>query len=378
MSTTPQTDLSALLARSRAVITSLQEANGAYPASPSFSAYRGYCWLRDGSFIADVVSSAGEIASASAFFDWCAAVLLRHESRIAQIVAAAGTPHPVPDEQMLPARFTFDGGLGEHDWWDFQLDGYGTWMWAAVAHARRHGLDTERWQRAAALTVDYLLSSWRRPCYDWWEEHDEHVHVSTLGCVAAGLLAAADGGLVAGARAEAARAGAAEVLAFMTSSGVTDGHLVKWIGDDAVDGSLSSLIAPLGVIAADTDLASQTLDAVEEALCDDDGVHRFVADTFYGGGRWPLLSCFLGLGRAAQGDTARARELLEWAASTATSEGYLPEQVDGNLLFPERRAEWLDRWGEVATPLLWSHAMVLRLAAALDDTSTHDSSENIA
>ena len=378
MSTTPQTDLSALLARSRAVITSLQEANGAYPASPSFSAYRGYCWLRDGSFIADGVSSAGEIASASAFFDWCAAVLLRHESRIAQIVAAAGTPHPVPDEQMLPARFTFDGGLGEHDWWDFQLDGYGTWMWAAVAHARRHGLDTERWQRAAALTVDYLLSSWRRPCYDWWEEHDEHVHVSTLGCVAAGLLAAADGGLVAGARAEAARAGAAEVLAFMTSSGVTDGHLVKWIGDDAVDGSLSSLIAPLGVIAADTDLASQTLDAVEEALCDDDGVHRFVADTFYGGGRWPLLSCFLGLGRAAQGDTARARELLEWAASTATSEGYLPEQVDGNLLFPERRAEWLDRWGEVAPPLLWSHAMVLRLAAALDDTSTHDSSENIA
>ena len=59
--------------------------------------------------------------------------------------------------------------------------------------------------------------------------------MSTLGCVAAGLLAAADGGLVAGARAEAARAGAAEVLAFMTSSGVTDGHLVKWIGDDAVD-----------------------------------------------------------------------------------------------------------------------------------------------
>lgn len=378
MSTTPQTDLSALLKRSREVITSLQEPNGAYPASPSFSAYRGYCWLRDGSFIADGVSSAGEVVSASAFFDWCSAVLVRHETRITEIVAAAGTSHPVPNDQMLPARFTFDGGLGEHDWWDFQLDGYGTWMWAAVAHARRHGLEVERWQRAAALTVDYLLSSWQRPCYDWWEEHDEHVHVSTLGCVAAGLQAAADGGLVTGARAEAARAGAADVRAFITGSGIRSGHLVKWIGEDAVDGSLSSLIAPLGVIPADSDLAAQTLDAVEEALCDDDGVHRFLADSFYGGGRWPLLSCFLGLGRAAQGDTARARELLDWAASTATTEGYLPEQVEGNLLFPERRAEWLERWGSVATPLLWSHAMVLRLAAALDEASAPATSENNA
>ena len=41
MTTTPRVDLGALLDRSRAVITSLQEPNGAYPASPSFSAYRG-------------------------------------------------------------------------------------------------------------------------------------------------------------------------------------------------------------------------------------------------------------------------------------------------------------------------------------------------
>lgn len=369
MSTTPQTDLSALLARSREVITSLQEPNGAYPASPSFSAYSGYCWLRDGAFIADGVSSVGEVASASAFFDWCSAVLERHAERITHIVAAAGSSSPVPNDQMLPARFTVTGGLGEHDWWDFQLDGYGTWMWAAAAHARRHGLDTERWQRAAALTVDYLLSSWQRPCYDWWEEHDEHVHVSTLGCVAAGLRAAADAGLVTGARAEAARAGADEVIAAMTRDGVVDGHLVKWVGDDAVDGSLSALVAPLGVIDADSDLAARTLDAVERDLCEDDGVHRFLADTFYGGGRWPLLSCFLGLGRLAQGNPTRARELLAWAAQTATPEGYLPEQVEEGLLFPDRRAEWVQRWGTVATPLLWSHAMVLRLAAELGEAA---------
>lgn len=379
MTTTPRTDLRTVLDTSRAVITTLQEPNGAYPASPSFGAYRGYCWLRDGAFIADGASAAGEVASATAFFDWCQRVIVRYEDRIREIAAAAGAGTPLPNERMLPARFTFDGGLGVDDWWDFQLDGYGTWLWAADAHARRHGLDPARWSRGAELTVDYLLSSWDRPCYDWWEEHDEHVHVSTLGCIAAGLRAAADGGLVDADRADAARTGAARVTDMVFDRGVADGHLVKWIGDTAVDASLSAVIAPLGAIPADSALAARTLDAVEADLCVDDGVHRFRADVFYGGGRWPLLSCFLGLARAARGESDRARGLLDWAVSTATDDGMLPEQVDGHLLFPEHRAEWLDRWGSVATPLLWSHAMVLRLASELNELNhTADTTEGLA
>jgi len=365
MTTTPRVDLGALLDRSRAVITSLQEPNGAYPASPSFSAYRGYCWFRDGSFIADGASAAGEVASASAFHDWCAMVVNLHADRIRDIVEAADAGTPLPDEHMLPARFTFDGEFGADDWWDFQLDGYGTWLWAAAAHAERHAIDPARWADAAALTVEYLLSSWERPCYDWWEEHDEAVHGSTLGCIAAGLRAAADAGLVTGERAERARAGAEDVTARLERDAVVDGHLVKWIGSDAVDASLSSLIAPLGVVDPSSPLAAATLRAVSDQLEVDGGVYRFRADTFFGGGRWPLLSCFLGLAYAAVGDRAEARRLLEWAASTADGAGMLPEQVDGHLLAPEYRQEWIDRWGPVATPLLWSHAMVLRLAAEL-------------
>lgn len=365
MTTTPRVALDALLDHSRTVITSLQEPNGAYPASPSFSAYRGYCWFRDGSFIADGVSAAGEVASASAFHDWCAMVVDRHADRIRDIVEAADAGTPLPDEQMLPARFTFDGDMGSDDWWDFQLDGYGTWLWAASTHSERHGIDPSRWSDAAGLTVDYLLSSWDRPCYDWWEEHDEAVHGSTLGCIAAGLREAVESGLVTGERAERARAGAAAVTARLLRDAVVHGHLVKWIGSDAVDGSLSALIAPLGVIDANSELAAGTLRAVSEQLEVKGGVYRFRADTFFGGGRWPLLSCFLGLAYAAVGQRDEALHLLEWAASTATDAGMLPEQVDGHLLAPEYREEWLERWGPVATPLLWSHAMLLRLAAEL-------------
>lgn len=383
MTTTSRADLRQVLRTSRRLITSLQEANGAYPASPSFSAYRGYCWLRDGAFIADGASAAGEVASATAFFDWCQTVIVRYDERIRAVVAAEAAGDPLPDAQMLPARFTFDGRLGRDDWWDFQLDGYGTWMWAAAEHARRHGLDATRWRRGAELTVDYLASSWRRPCYDWWEEHDEHVHVSTLGCIAAGLSAAADSDLVGADRRETARRTAGEVAEVITTDGVTGGHLIKWIGDDALDGSLSSLVAPLRVIPAGTGLARVTLDALERDLCVEDGVYRFAADTFFGGGRWPLLSCFLGLARAAQGDRRRARALLDWAVAAADADGVLPEQVDGHLLAPDRRQEWLDRWGPVASPLLWSHAMVLRLAVELgvpgevgEPTDDHRISDN--
>ncbi|MDO8150951.1 glycoside hydrolase family 15 protein [Isoptericola sp. b408] len=368
----PHPDLDALLTRSREVIATQQADNGAYPASPTFSAYRGYCWLRDGSFIAEGMSAAGAPESAGRFFDWCSTVVLRHADTIDAIVRAAAAGAPLPDDRMLPARFTMDGDLGHDQWWDFQLDGYGTWLWAMTEHASRHGLDRDRWRTAAGLTVDYLVSSWDRPCYDWWEEHDEHVHVSTLGCVAAGLRAAVDHGVVDGERAERALAVVARILDVLETRGTVDGHLTKWLGTREPDGSLSALVAPLGLIDPAGELAGRTLDVVERELSTDGGVYRFRADTFYGGGRWPLLTCFYGLARAARGERDKARAALDWAASTATDDLLLPEQVDGALLDPSTRQEWVDRWGTVATPLLWSHAMLLRLAAAIDLTDTEE------
>ena len=83
-------------------------------------------------------------------------------------MAEAGTP--VPDDDMLETRFTLDGRAVDDGWWDFQTDGYGTWLWAVAEHARRHDLHLERWAEGIELSVRYLLSSWRRPCFDWWED----------------------------------------------------------------------------------------------------------------------------------------------------------------------------------------------------------------
>jgi len=353
----------ALAAHSIRLITALQTPEGAYPASPTFSAYRGYCWFRDGAFIADAASAAGEGASAERFFDWCARVLEDRAEHIRWIVAESAAGRPPAAERMLPARYTFDGGDGSDEWWDFQLDGYGTWLWALVAHLDRHGGDVQRWRTAIALTVDYLVASWERPCYDWWEEHAMHVHVSTLACVGAGLAAVTH--LLDADRAGRATAAVDGIRALIASEGVLDGHLRKWLGSTAVDGSLAAAVAPLGFVDAHSAVGARTVAVLDAHLNVDGGVHRFLGDTFFGGGQLPLLSCFLGLAHLAAGDRPAAESLFDWAASTATPDLDLPEQVADHLIAPGMRQEWIDRWGTAATPLLWSHAMLLRLGLAL-------------
>ena len=79
---------------------------------------------------------------------------------LTEIVAAEAAGTPLPDDAMLATRFTLDGVEGSDDWWDFQTDGYGTWVWAAVAHARRHRLGLERWSQGInAGFVNYQASA---------------------------------------------------------------------------------------------------------------------------------------------------------------------------------------------------------------------------
>lgn len=357
-----------LIGRSVEVIETFQNSNGSYHASPTFSAYRGYCWLRDGAFIADAMSVVGRPESASRFFDWCDRTLRDHAALLIRVTVETDAGGEPDAGAMPPTRFGFDGSIRNDGWENFQLDGYGTWLWAVVAHAGRHGLDLGQWSESILLTVRYLAACWDRPCYDWWEEHLEAQHVSTLGCISAGLEAVLGVGLLSAGDERKAAEAVEAIRRRIATAGTEPGHLVKWIGSAEVDASLASLIAPLGIIDPTSGIARATIDKIEDDLCVGGGVHRFRADKFYGGGQWPLLSCFLGLAHLARGNRERAEDLRAWAAGCATAEGELPEQVDDHLLDPAHRPYWINRWGEPALPLLWSHAMYLRLSWALDQS----------
>ena len=348
--------LDALVDRSVRLLRETQDPGGGWPASPDFAPYR-YSWFRDGAFIAEGASAAGLAEEATRFHQWCADVLRREEPAVARVVAALADGTEVADSDYLPARYNLDGTRHEDDWWNFQVDGYGTWLWALERHLARTGAPASPFADAVEVAVPYLLATGRRTCRDWWEETRDEVHVTTLAGVAAGLRAAVRMGTLpdhlAGSAASFADAAVGDIL----RDGVRDGHLVKWLGGHHVDSSLLAVAALYDVLALDDPVVVNTVRLVEDRLADG-GVHRYEADTFYGGGQWPVLAALLAWHHAQSGNRARAAELLGWVVSVADDDLLLPEQT-APLLAPEVLDEWLERWGPSAHPLVWSHGMFL-------------------
>jgi GH15 family glucan-1,4-alpha-glucosidase len=355
--------VAALVDHSLAVIEGNQATSGAYAASPSFPVYR-YCWFRDGAFIADAMSRAGRTESADAFFGWCSDVVVARTDQIDSLVARKERGEQIAADELLPCRYTLDGAESPEEWWEFQLDGYGTWLWALDQHLERHGGSLAEWVSAAELTVRYLVAFWAEPCYDWWEEHAEHRHTSTLASIYGGLDAASRWEpLTAETRAAAAHV-AGEIRARVLDEGVHDGHLTKWLDGDGLDASLIACSTPFRLFAPDDPLVVQTIRALEGELAHG-GVHRYSDDTYFGGGEWLLLAAMLGWHYLEVGRIGDACAQLGWVAAQARPDGDMPEQVSDHLLAPGSFDEWVERWGPIATPLLWSHAMFITLAVEL-------------
>lgn len=369
----PLDDLSstcaALSTRSAWLLRETQDASGAWPASPSFAPYN-YCWFRDGSFIAEGAGAAGLEEESLRFHRWCARVLLRERDAVESAVAAAAQDRTLADAEYLPARYNLDGTRHVDDWWNFQVDGYGTWLWALERHLLRTRATAEPFSEAVEVAVRYLIATGRSTCRDWWEENRDQVHVTTLAGVAAGLRAAVRMGCLPEHLAEAATASADTAVADILGRGVRDGRLVKWLDGTDLDASLLAVAALYDVLPIDHRVVTTTVSAVEDRLTAG-GVHRYESDTFYGGGQWPVLAALLAWHHARAGDTHRAGELLAWVAGTADHDLLLPEQV-GPLLAPQRLAEWEQRWGPSAHPLLWSHGMFLGAQRATNSVEPCD------
>ena len=356
----------ALVSRAIEIIRANQASSGAYIASPNFPPYR-YAWFRDGAFVAYAMDGVGETASAARFHDWAAATIAQHAAQAHAGITRARRGESLKSEEGLHTRYALDGAEGDEIWPNFQLDGLGTWLWSAVEYLKRHDdvSAATRWSDSLHLAADYLGTLWRVPNYDCWEEFGDRVHVSTLSALYGGLRAFADW------QGDPARAHIAdEIRAFVLEEGVREGHLIKFLGNLEVDASLLGAAIPYHVLAVDDPLMAATIEKIERDLRRDGaGVHRYAADSYYGGGEWVLLTAWLGWYYAACGEVTRARDCLAWVVAQADAQGELPEQVPVNLNVPSQYSEWLMRWGPIAKPLLWSHAQFLILWKSLNDPS---------
>ena len=157
----------------------------------------------------------------------------------------------------------------------------------------------------------YLAATGTGTCRDWWEENRDETHVTTLAGVAAGLRAAVRMGTLPAPLAARAVEVAERCASLIRTEGVRDGHLVKWLGGTEVDASLLAVAAVYDVLPLDDPLVTATVAAIEARLVDG-GVHRYEADTFYGGGQWPVLAALLAWHHSRAGNVERAAALLDW------------------------------------------------------------------
>lgn len=346
--------MSDLQARSVEIILEAQAPSGAYPACPRYPIYR-YSWFRDGSFIAHAMDLAGQHDSARRFHQWAAEAINRRADLVERAVAKARAGHGLEQRDLLHTRYGLDGEPAEDgEWPNFQLDGFGTWLWALGDHHARTGSKLHgSLHTASDLTAEYLASLWRLPCYDCWEEFPDRVHPYTLAAIYGGLEAHQN---------LASTDHEQELIAIrrcLDEDSVSGGAFVKSLGSQEVDASLLGLATPYRVVEPDDPRMWATVARIERELVDDGGVHRYGADTFYGGGEWVLLTAWLAWHHRQLGHEDRAEALLQWVEQQTSEEGWLPEQVPASLNDPSYYPVWVERWGQVSRPLLWSHAMYL-------------------
>lgn len=361
-----------LYQQSLAIMRANQHAGGAYIASPTFPTY-AYCWFRDGSFIAYALDRAGEQQSARKFHQWCARVIMRQKSKIETLVARHQNGESLQPDEYLPARYTLEGFPARDDWTDFQLDGYGAWLWACAEHLRMNP-DPDLLAEitpALATLVQYLAAFWDVPCYDCWEEHLEAVHPSTLAALYTGL--ASIQALKIPEVGPLSTETATKIEKYLLAHAIHPGGYIRKLiyppGAGAgstlvnlVDASLIGLAVPYQIPGFAPGIVQATVEKIEADLyLPGRSVYRYLEDTYYGGGEWLLLGAWLGWYWCRSGQLARACQMKAFIESQADVEGNLPEQISAHLLAPEYYLPWVSRWGEIANPLLWSQAMYVIL-----------------
>ena len=142
---------------------------------------------------------------------------------------------PLGKDDFLHTRFTLDGNevTVDNTWGNFQIDGYGTWLWALAQHVQMCGDYSILTELAEPIqtTLRYLELVWKLPNYDCWEEYPEYLHPYSLATVFAGFDSMAS--LVRSGHMEAGPVAldelAEQVKEFIWNYGVKDGRFVKHI-----------------------------------------------------------------------------------------------------------------------------------------------------
>jgi GH15 family glucan-1,4-alpha-glucosidase len=346
-----------------------QSASGAIVASPDFAQYH-FCWLRDGSFSAYALDRAGEHEASARYHAWVNDAIGGISGIIDDVIEKMLHSEELDPAIMPPARFALDGTSVIDDWPNFQIDGYGTWLWSLGQHLIESDQARlpEELRSSVARAARYLATFALTPCYDVWEENGSAVHTSTLACVYGGLTTAArlldDADLL----------DTAHVVRSRLREAVANGVYVKSSENSEVDASELWLLAPFEAVESGDRAFVETVATIEDRLTLEGGIRRYSTDVYFGSGAWPVLTASLGWYAVTVGDVAKAKRCLAWVAAHFDRRGLLGEQYGGEHRDPTHYEEWVERWGHPAKDLTWSYAMYIVLMIAIDEADADGAS----
>ena len=351
-----------MVRRSVEAILRNQGNSGAIIASSDFAEYH-YCWLRDSSFCSYALDRAGEHEASARYHAWVNEAVSGIAEMIDGVISSHERGETLNPLHMPPARFALDGNTVADDWPNFQIDGYGTWLWSLGKHLELTGRTSVPAELLNSVNrvARYLAALALSPCYDVWEENGDAQHTSTLACVYGGLITA--GQLLGDDRYFDV---AQTVQSRVMDSASQVGYYVKSSTNDDVDASSLWLTAPFGLVEPADEYFAKTVALIEDRLSLDGGVRRYATDVYFGSGAWPVLTASLGWHYIGTGELAKAEQCREWIARHFDDEGLLGEQFGGELRDRVHYDEWVERWGPPAKDLTWSHAMYVVLSIALE------------
>ncbi len=350
-----------LVQKSIQILKNGQTANGSFIACENFGNYR-YSWFRDGTFIAAALLEYGYYRETYKFIEWGATVVNRYQEKMETCIRTFQQGGTIAEEDFFHTRFTLDGYEVPGHWGFNQFDGLGTWLWFTCRFFMQNSQISPSSDVINALnkTAEYISIVWSAGCSDCWEENEGGQHTYTLASIVTGLKEYCNWS---GNKDISERN--YTVLEYFKKHCLTSNGYIKSVGLDASDANLIGLCEPYDLVSWDDPDFQKTLHRIEKELMTP-GLHRFVADTYYGGGEWVLLTAWIGWLYAKHGRMDDAKKLRKWVESTASPDGFLAEQVPQHLFAPDKYVRWEKDAGEIATPLLWSHAMYLLLAKEID------------
>jgi GH15 family glucan-1,4-alpha-glucosidase len=322
------------------IIRTMQTPTGVFTASGEDTFYNK-AWLRDIYFIVLSFLEVGEIETVQKAAKALLTVLVKHENKISWAI----DNKPQETWQYIHARFhpeTFEEYWEE--WGNSQNDAVGEVLNLLVElELRGVGvIETDEERRVVQKLVDYLIAIeyWHDDDNGIWEENLE-VHASSIGSVVAALK-------------KAQQLDWLQVpdTAIEMGQNALNELLPRESVTKFVDLALMTLIYPFNVTTEEQTL--EILRNVEYHLVRDKGVLRYVFDRYYNANddgyseeaEWCFGLAWLAIIYAERGQRDRAEFYLEWAASTVTPEGLIPEAYFSHTDKPNPN-----------TPLAWAESM---------------------